>query len=166
LDRSRTRLNRQELLTQLKAGTEIKGGAAVQSATPVSREGAVMGFSTKQLRALRRDVDYGKIRTREVNGRNLSYSEGWHLIAASTKALAAPTLASRQTGDSFPEQSSAAGVAPETALLSPDVTFGARATQSILPQAPRVHRQVLASQTDETASQPNSSFEQPDAKIR
>lgn len=44
-----------------------------------------MGFSTKQLRALRRDVDRRKIRTREINGRELSYVEGWHLIAEANR---------------------------------------------------------------------------------
>lgn len=44
-----------------------------------------MGFSTKQLRALRRDVDHRKIRTREINGRELSYIEGWHSIAEANR---------------------------------------------------------------------------------
>lgn len=44
-----------------------------------------MGFSTKQLRALRRDVDHRKIRTREINGRELSYVEGWHMIAEANR---------------------------------------------------------------------------------
>jgi hypothetical protein len=44
-----------------------------------------MGFSTKQLRALRRDVDHRNIRTREINGRELSYIEGWHSIAEANR---------------------------------------------------------------------------------
>src|SRR5579859_3585157 len=44
-----------------------------------------MGFSTKQLRALRREVDHRKVRTREINGRELSYLEGWHLIAEANR---------------------------------------------------------------------------------
>jgi Rad52/22 family double-strand break repair protein len=44
-----------------------------------------MGFSTRQLRALRRDVDHRKIRTREINGRELSYIEGWHSIAEANR---------------------------------------------------------------------------------
>ncbi len=44
-----------------------------------------MGFSLKQLRALRREVDERKIRTRQVNGRDLSYIEGWHAIAEANR---------------------------------------------------------------------------------
>jgi Rad52/22 family double-strand break repair protein len=44
-----------------------------------------MGFSTKQIRALRREIDDRKIRTRQVNGRELSYIEGWHAIAEANR---------------------------------------------------------------------------------
>jgi Rad52/22 family double-strand break repair protein len=44
-----------------------------------------MGFSSKQLRALRREVDERKIRTRQVGGRDLSYIEGWHAIAEANR---------------------------------------------------------------------------------
>ena len=44
-----------------------------------------MGFSSKQLRALRREVDERKIRTRQINGRDLSYIEGWHAIAEANR---------------------------------------------------------------------------------
>jgi Rad52/22 family double-strand break repair protein len=44
-----------------------------------------MGFSTKQVRALRRQVDGRKVRTRQVNGRDLSYIEGWHAIAEANR---------------------------------------------------------------------------------
>ena len=44
-----------------------------------------MGFSSKQLRALRREVDERKIRSRQVNGRDLSYIEGWHAIAEANR---------------------------------------------------------------------------------
>jgi len=37
-----------------------------------------MGFSVRQLRALRRDVQSRHIRKRESNGRELSYIEGAH----------------------------------------------------------------------------------------
>ena len=36
-----------------------------------------MGFTAKQTQALRRNVDARQIRTREANGRELSYIEGW-----------------------------------------------------------------------------------------
>lgn len=44
-----------------------------------------MGFSTKQVRALKREVDSRKIRCRQVNGRDLSYIEGWHAIAEANR---------------------------------------------------------------------------------
>lgn len=40
-----------------------------------------MGFSDKQLRALKRNVDHRYVRTRESNGRELSYIEGWYAIS-------------------------------------------------------------------------------------
>ena len=43
------------------------------------------GFSAKQLRALRREVDDRKVRTRQINGRELSYIEGWHAIAEANR---------------------------------------------------------------------------------
>ena len=44
-----------------------------------------MGFSAKQLQALRRNVDERHIRTRESNGRELSYIEGWYAIAQANR---------------------------------------------------------------------------------
>jgi hypothetical protein len=44
-----------------------------------------MGFSTKQVQALRRNIDGRCIRTREVNGRELSYIEGWYAIAEANR---------------------------------------------------------------------------------
>src|SRR5690242_19035122 len=40
-----------------------------------------MGFSVKQARALKRSLDGRQIRTREANGRELSYIEGWFAIS-------------------------------------------------------------------------------------
>ena len=39
-----------------------------------------MGFSAKQVKALRRNLDQRYVRTREANGRELSYIEGWYAI--------------------------------------------------------------------------------------
>ena len=39
-----------------------------------------MGFSAKQVQALRRSLDGRYVRTREANGRELSYIEGWYEI--------------------------------------------------------------------------------------
>jgi Rad52/22 family double-strand break repair protein len=44
-----------------------------------------MSFSTKQTRALKRELDERKVRTRQINGRELSYIEGWHAIAEANR---------------------------------------------------------------------------------
>src|SRR6478672_2451489 len=44
-----------------------------------------MGFSAKQLNALRRNLDHRNVRTREANGRELSYIEGWYAISEANR---------------------------------------------------------------------------------
>src|SRR4051812_27567513 len=44
-----------------------------------------MGFSNKQVAALRRNVEERHIRTRQSNGRELSYLEGWYVISAANR---------------------------------------------------------------------------------
>ena len=44
-----------------------------------------MSFSVTQIRKLQRDVRACDVRTREVNGRELSYIEGWHAIAEANR---------------------------------------------------------------------------------
>ncbi len=44
-----------------------------------------MAFSAKQTQALRRDLDGRQIRTREANGRELSYLEGWYVISEANR---------------------------------------------------------------------------------
>ena len=44
-----------------------------------------MSFSATQIRKLQRDVKACDIRTREVNGRELSYVEGWHAISEANR---------------------------------------------------------------------------------
>lgn len=44
-----------------------------------------MGFSTKQVQALRRSLSSRYIRTREANGRELSYIEGWYTISEANR---------------------------------------------------------------------------------
>jgi len=44
-----------------------------------------MGFSARQLQALRRDLDHRHVRTRETNGRELSYLEGWYAISEANR---------------------------------------------------------------------------------
>jgi Rad52/22 family double-strand break repair protein len=44
-----------------------------------------MGFSAKQVQALRRNLDRRYVRTREANGRELSYLEGWYAISEANR---------------------------------------------------------------------------------
>jgi DNA recombination protein Rad52 len=44
-----------------------------------------MGFSAKQLQALRRKLDARHVRTREAHGRELSYIEGWYAISEANR---------------------------------------------------------------------------------
>ena len=44
-----------------------------------------MGFSTRQVHALRRNLNGRQIRTREANGRELSYIEGWFAISEANR---------------------------------------------------------------------------------
>jgi recombination DNA repair RAD52 pathway protein len=44
-----------------------------------------MGFSAKQVKALRRNLDHRSVRTREVSGRELSYIEGWYAICEANR---------------------------------------------------------------------------------
>ena len=44
-----------------------------------------MGFSARQLQALRRDLDHRHVRTRQANGRELSYLEGWYTISEANR---------------------------------------------------------------------------------
>ena len=56
---------------------------SLRSGTSSKREGTVMGFSAKQVQALRRNIDHRHVRTREAHGRELSYVEGWYAIFGS-----------------------------------------------------------------------------------
>jgi DNA recombination protein Rad52 len=44
-----------------------------------------MGLSAKQVKALRRNLDHRYVRTREANGRELSYIEGWYAISEANR---------------------------------------------------------------------------------
>jgi hypothetical protein len=44
-----------------------------------------MGFSAKQVQALRRNIDYRHVRTRQAHGRELSYVEGWYAISEANR---------------------------------------------------------------------------------
>ena len=44
-----------------------------------------MGFTAKQLQALRRGLSSRHVRTREANGRELSYIEGWYAISEANR---------------------------------------------------------------------------------
>ena len=44
-----------------------------------------MGLSAKQIQALRRNLDGRQVRTREANGREISYIEGWFAISEANR---------------------------------------------------------------------------------
>jgi DNA recombination protein Rad52 len=44
-----------------------------------------MAFSAKQVKALKRNLDHRYVRTREANGRELSYIEGWYAISEANR---------------------------------------------------------------------------------
>jgi len=44
-----------------------------------------MGFSAKQVMALKRNLNARQIRTREAHGRELSYIEGWFAISEANR---------------------------------------------------------------------------------
>src|SRR5262249_47222448 len=44
-----------------------------------------MGFSAKQVQALRRSLSPRQVRTREAHGRELSYIEGWYAISEANR---------------------------------------------------------------------------------
>jgi recombination DNA repair RAD52 pathway protein len=44
-----------------------------------------MGFSAKQVQALRRQPNRSLIRTREAHGRELTYLEGWYVISEANR---------------------------------------------------------------------------------
>ena len=44
-----------------------------------------MGFTAKQTQALQRSLSSRRIRTREANGRELSYIEGWYAISEANR---------------------------------------------------------------------------------
>lgn len=44
-----------------------------------------MAFSTRQLRALKRNPDHRHVRTREAHGRELTYLEGWYVISEANR---------------------------------------------------------------------------------
>src|SRR5215475_5281528 len=44
-----------------------------------------MGFSAKQIQALRRSLNPRQVRTREANGRELSYIEGWFAMSEANR---------------------------------------------------------------------------------
>src|SRR6478609_5265227 len=60
-------------------------GWTVQPGTGIKCEDTVMGFSAKQLQALRRGLNSRYVRTREANGRELSYIEGWYVISEANR---------------------------------------------------------------------------------
>ena len=44
-----------------------------------------MGFSAKQIQSLRRNLDHRHVRARQINGRELSYIEGWYAVSEANR---------------------------------------------------------------------------------
>jgi recombination DNA repair RAD52 pathway protein len=44
-----------------------------------------MGFSAKQVQALKRNLDHRRIRRRQANGRELLYIEGWYAVTEANR---------------------------------------------------------------------------------
>ena len=82
---SEPRLNRQGLAARTQRGRRNRWRCPLQSRTGFEREDTVMGFSAKQVQALRRNLDHRYVRTREANGRELSYIEGWYAISEANR---------------------------------------------------------------------------------
>jgi DNA recombination protein Rad52 len=57
-----------------------------------------MGFSDKQRKALKRNLDHRYVRSRAVNGRELSYIEGWYAISQANRVFGSDGW-SRETVD-------------------------------------------------------------------
>ena len=66
------RLNRQNLGERTQRWRRNCRRHPLQPRTGSKREDTVMGFSAKQVQALRRNLDHRHVRTREANGRELS----------------------------------------------------------------------------------------------
>ena len=89
------RLNRQGSGERSQTRRGNRRRFPLQPRTRFEREDTVMGFSAKQVQALRRNVDSRHVRTREANGRELSYIEGWYAIYGSQSHLWVRRLESR-----------------------------------------------------------------------
>src|SRR5262249_20146451 len=57
----------------------------LHSGTGFECEDTVMGFSAKQVHALRRSLNHRHVRTREANGRELYYIEGWYAMSEANR---------------------------------------------------------------------------------
>src|SRR5262249_19358132 len=68
-----------------QGGGRHQGGHLVQPRTGLEREDQVMGFSAKQVQALRRSLNGRHVRSRYANGRELSYIEGWFAISEANR---------------------------------------------------------------------------------
>ena len=78
------RLNRQELLSELKTGAEIEG-VTLSNPEPVLNVRGRDGLLGKATEAHSRNLDRRCIRTREDTGRTLSYIEGWFAISEANR---------------------------------------------------------------------------------
>ena len=131
------RLNRQGLVERTQRGRRHQRRYPLQSRTCFKREDTVMGFTEKQVQALRRCLNSRHVRTREANGRELSYIEGWYVISEANRifgfdawnreTVETPAASWRgKTGDRF-----SPSISPKCALLC-------------MPTAPRLSAKAMA----------------------
>ncbi len=78
------RLNRVDLLTDLKRGVSVPG-VQLSNPEPVLSVRVRMGFSDTQLRALNRNVPSRSIKSRISNGKELHYIEGWYVLTQANR---------------------------------------------------------------------------------
>ena len=82
-----------------------------------------MGFTEKQLQALRRSLNSRHIRSRTAHGRELSYIEGWYVISEANRIFGFDALVPRDRGDALrpgsgkPRDHFSPSISPKCALL-------------------------------------------------
>ena len=79
------KLDRQALLGELKRGVEIPGAQLSNPRPVLTREDKVMAFTDTQVRQLKAKLDAKHVKTRNANGADLHYVEGWHVIAEANR---------------------------------------------------------------------------------
>ena len=80
-----SKLDRQGLLSALKAGVAIEGVAIAAGADAVECEDTVMALTETQTKSLKAKLKRRHVKVRESCGASVSYVEGWHAIAEANR---------------------------------------------------------------------------------